>query len=225
MSNSSTSGSGQERGGGNPPKWAWWVIGILVPVIGIAATIWAASAKSDRAERPIASATSGSASTEPTPTPTTEQASPSASSEAPATTTAAPTATETGPEKVFLNTLETVGTSKFFASNVTFRGKGFADSLASEQQGCDGAAEYNLGTHWSKLTFTAGMDDNSYETTGSLTVSADDVVLWTGTVAVGQPRPMTFSVKDKVRLTISYQRHDCSTEDSWISLGNATLVR
>lgn len=223
LSDSSTNGSGQERGAGNPPKWAWWVIGILVPATGIAATIWAASARSDGTPPPVASATSSSA-TSPEPVPTTEQASPSTSSDAPDTASAEPSATETGAQKVLLNTLDTIGDSDFFASNVSFRGKPFADSLASHQE-CSGSVGYNLGTEWSRFTFTAGMDDNSYETTGSLTVSADDTVLWTGNVMVGQPLPKTFSVKDKVRLTISFERSDCANEDTWIALGNPTLVR
>ncbi|MFJ7779805.1 hypothetical protein [Streptomyces yangpuensis] len=31
--------------GSGPPGWAWWVIGIVIPVLGIAATVRATSAK------------------------------------------------------------------------------------------------------------------------------------------------------------------------------------
>ncbi|MFD9725328.1 hypothetical protein [Streptomyces sp. NPDC059072] len=31
--------------GGHPPRWAWWVIGIVIPVLGIGATVWTTSAK------------------------------------------------------------------------------------------------------------------------------------------------------------------------------------
>lgn len=225
LSDSTVSDPGQEQSRGNPPKWSWWVIGILVPAVGIAATVWAASSKSDRPPQPVASASSSSASSGPKPTPTTEDASPSASSETSATPTVDPSTTEASTETVFLNTLDTIGQNDFFASNVTFRGKDFPDSLASDSD-CQGSAQYNLGTRWSKFTFTAGMDDNSYEKRGALTISVDDTVLWTGTVALGQPRPMSFSVKDKLRLAISYERYDCPSDGgSWVSLGNATLAR
>ncbi|MGW0660973.1 hypothetical protein [Streptodolium elevatio] len=29
------------------PKWAWWIVGIVIPVIGIVVTIWAANPSSD----------------------------------------------------------------------------------------------------------------------------------------------------------------------------------
>ncbi|MFC9817755.1 hypothetical protein ACFVJM_37560 [Streptomyces virginiae] len=37
---------------GNPPGWAWWVIGIVIPVLGIAATVWTTSAKTPRTTPP-----------------------------------------------------------------------------------------------------------------------------------------------------------------------------
>ncbi|MCF2528893.1 hypothetical protein [Yinghuangia soli] len=44
------------------PKWAWWVVGIVIPVIGILVTIWAAggsSSDADNTARETQSATGG----------------------------------------------------------------------------------------------------------------------------------------------------------------------
>ncbi|MFE1413637.1 hypothetical protein ACIGFK_34435 [Streptomyces sp. NPDC085524] len=38
--------------GGSPPRWAWWVIGIVIPVLGIAATVWTTSAKTPGSAAP-----------------------------------------------------------------------------------------------------------------------------------------------------------------------------
>ncbi|MFI6423188.1 NPCBM/NEW2 domain-containing protein [Streptomyces sp. NPDC050842] len=110
---------------------------------------------------------------------------------------------------------------------MTLRGKTYPDSLSSDSH-CPprGSIEYNLGTQWSTFTFTAGMDDNSAATSGTLTISADDETLWTGTVTLGRPRDLTLSVKDKVRMTIAYTHDEgCEASDSWVALGDATLVR
>ncbi|MFJ9591675.1 hypothetical protein ACIRS3_02845 [Streptomyces virginiae] len=39
---------------GNPPRWAWWVIGIVIPVLGIAATVWTTSTKTPSSSPPPA---------------------------------------------------------------------------------------------------------------------------------------------------------------------------
>ncbi|MET8972246.1 NPCBM/NEW2 domain-containing protein [Streptomyces hydrogenans] len=219
---------------GQPPAWAWWVIGILVPVIGIVATVWANSGRADKAVPPPAVTTS---TTSESPSASPAEAEPSTSGtgeETPATTasretssTAAPQESETGPERIFLNTLDPVDGGHFFASSVTLRGKTYADSLSSDSH-CPprGSIGYNLGTQWSKFTFTAGLDDNSAASSGSLTISADDETLWTGTVALGRHRELSLNVKDKLRLTIAYEHDEgCQGTDSWVVLGNATLIR
>ncbi|MFB7206740.1 hypothetical protein [Streptomyces sp. INR7] len=38
----------------NPPGWAWWVIGIVIPVLGIAATVWTTSTKTTSSSPPPA---------------------------------------------------------------------------------------------------------------------------------------------------------------------------
>ncbi|MGW7436562.1 hypothetical protein [Streptomyces sp. NPDC054849] len=42
--------------GGHPPRWAWWVIGIVVPVVGTVATVFATSGRND-AQPPSAGGT------------------------------------------------------------------------------------------------------------------------------------------------------------------------
>ncbi|MEU8135569.1 hypothetical protein [Streptodolium elevatio] len=50
------------------PKWAWWIVGIVIPVIGIVVTIWAANPSSDSGtadagtDRPPAATGTGSGS-------------------------------------------------------------------------------------------------------------------------------------------------------------------
>ncbi|MFE2322831.1 hypothetical protein ACFXD5_02700 [Streptomyces sp. NPDC059385] len=39
---------------GHPPRWAWWVIGIVIPVLGIAAMVWTTSAKAPSSSAPPA---------------------------------------------------------------------------------------------------------------------------------------------------------------------------
>ncbi|MFF9147471.1 NPCBM/NEW2 domain-containing protein [Streptomyces sp. NPDC014861] len=210
------------------------MIGILVPVIGIVATIWANSGRADKAVSPPA-VTTPATSESPSAFPAEAEPSTSATPEGPPTatasdetsTTAAPQESETGPSKIFLNTLEAVDGGHFFAASVTLRGKTYADSLSSDPH-CPprGSIEYNLGTRWGKFTFTAGLDDNSAASNGSLTISADDETLWTGTVALGQPRDLSLNVKDKLRLTIAYEHDEgCQGTDTWVVLGNATLIR
>ncbi|MEV7525349.1 hypothetical protein [Streptomyces sp. NPDC091371] len=60
---------------GHPPRWAWWVIGIVVPVLGTVTTLLATSAREGGAQPPAGGATAqgaptASPSTSPTPTPT-----------------------------------------------------------------------------------------------------------------------------------------------------------
>ncbi|MEU8885216.1 NPCBM/NEW2 domain-containing protein [Streptomyces hydrogenans] len=198
------------------------------------ATVWANSGRADKAVPPPA-VTISTTSESPSASPAEAEPSTSGAVEEPPPTTAsgetsptaAPQESETGAEQIFLNTLDPVDGGHFFASSVTLRGKTYADSLSSDSH-CPprGSIEYNLGTQWSKFTFTAGLDDNSAASSGSLTISADDETLWTGTVALGRHRDLSLNVKDKLRLTISYEHDEgCQGTDSWVVLGNATLIR
>ncbi|MFD9727392.1 hypothetical protein [Streptomyces sp. NPDC059072] len=89
---------------GHPPRWAWWVIGIVVPVVGTVATLFATSAKNDPATPPAASgaapATAGSAS--PRPSPQASSPSPSVSetkiAPLPGPSSASPSPSGSGPD-------------------------------------------------------------------------------------------------------------------------------
>ncbi|WP_151770310.1 NPCBM/NEW2 domain-containing protein [Streptomyces abyssomicinicus] len=219
----------EERRPGQPPTWAWWVIGILVPVIGIVATVWATSNKSEGPAKAAPAASSPATSSsgpeptdvaaERTPTPTERE------SDLPTPTGSPEEGSDA--EKVLLSTLEQVEGTRIVPKRVTFRGKEYPDSLASDST-CParGSVSYNLGTQWDTFTFTAGIDDNSAATSGSLTVTADGKTLWTGEVTLGAPRDLTLSVKDVLRLEIAYEHgNGCSGWDSWVALGDATLLK
>ncbi|MFG2877052.1 hypothetical protein ACGFYU_18995 [Streptomyces sp. NPDC048337] len=47
----------QASSSGHPPRWAWWVIGIVVPVLGTAATMLATSAREGASPPPAAGVT------------------------------------------------------------------------------------------------------------------------------------------------------------------------
>ncbi|MFD7262732.1 hypothetical protein [Streptomyces sp. NPDC059874] len=86
---------------GHPPRWAWWVIGIVIPVVGTVATVFATSEKNDTSPPPArgatAPATNGSASPEPSASPS---RSASGRSVAPlaSPSSASPSASATGPD-------------------------------------------------------------------------------------------------------------------------------
>ncbi|MFC8449484.1 NPCBM/NEW2 domain-containing protein [Kitasatospora sp. NPDC057223] len=212
------------------------MIGIVVPLLGTAGTVWVTSEKPARqpsVQSPIVasvfSTSPSSASAEPAASASrTSTASPSATLVTSGESSpSVPAVSGAGPEKVLLNTLSAIGGSSFRASYTTMRGKEYADSLVSTRE-CPprGSVDYNLGTVWSEFTFTAGMDDNSSDTSGSLTITVDGETLWTGSVEVGKPRDLKFTVKDKLRLTISYTYEgSCQGTKSWVSLGNPTLTK
>ncbi|MEV8532916.1 hypothetical protein [Streptomyces sp. NPDC051211] len=54
---------------GNPPRWAWWVIGIVIPVMGTAVTLLAASGNKEPSPRGAASGPTVAPASTPTPTP------------------------------------------------------------------------------------------------------------------------------------------------------------
>ncbi|MFD8633474.1 hypothetical protein [Streptomyces sp. NPDC059533] len=89
---------------GHPPRWAWWVIGIVVPVVGTVATLFATSAKNDTATPSGASgaATATAGPSSPQPSPSASSPSPSASgtkvAPLPGPSSASPSPSGSGPD-------------------------------------------------------------------------------------------------------------------------------
>lgn len=86
------------------PKWAWWIVGIVIPVIGIAVTIWAANPSSNSdpsdaaSDRPSAATSSGS---RPGPTGSPQAAAPPAA-DVPRKVLVGPVEVTIGPGKSYL---------------------------------------------------------------------------------------------------------------------------
>lgn len=210
---------------GHPPQWAWWVIGIVVPVLGIAATLLATSNKSGSTAAPTPPATTAPHDS-PTPGPPSSSASTPEGSPAAPPPASSPTPTPTGSKQVSLTTLDPVAYTSFGASTATLDGKAYDDSLVSSAP-CPfrGDIEFNLGKQWKKINLAAGMDDNSVPGSVVLTISADDEVLFRGSLSLGSVRELHLDITDKLHMNFHYDGggSGCDGSKRWIVLGNPSL--
>ncbi|MFF4577050.1 serine/threonine protein kinase [Streptomyces sp. NPDC001373] len=113
------------------------------------------------------------------------------------------------PGGVSLTTLEPVAKSEyawFEAGDGTLGSQRYDTALvaAGPYKICDGSASYDLGGSWKTLTMVAGVDDASTHANAGVTVNVDGRSVWSGTLRVGSPRPLSIDVANGKRLDISY---------------------
>lgn len=211
---------------GHPPRWAWWVIGIVIPLLGTATTFLVTSQK-DR----NTAASAASHAPAPESPPADHESSPPASdtaSQTPAPSSSPPESANpapTGPREVSLTTMDQVGGSSFVAASATLDGKAYEDSLVSTPR-CPSRddVKFNLGKEWKKFSLVAGIDDDSVTDSAEIIITADDETLYRTTLTLGNPKELALDVSDRIRLTIHYSEGGgCSGKDTWIVLGNAKL--
>ncbi|MFJ8214707.1 serine/threonine protein kinase [Streptomyces sp. NPDC096033] len=129
---------------------------------------------------------------------------------------------------VSLTTLQPVAKSEyawFEAGDGTLGSQRYDTALvaAGPYKICDGAATYDLGGDWKTLTMVAGVDDASTHANARVTVEVDGKSLWSGTLRVGSPQPVSLDVANGRRLAISYVDPGNTCGMGRLVLGTPTL--
>ncbi len=131
---------------------------------------------------------------------------------------------------VSLTTLQPVAKSEyawFEAGDGTLGSQRYDTALvaAGPYKICDGAATYDLGGGWKTLTMVAGVDDASTHANARVTVEVDGKSLWSGTLRVGSPQPVSLDVANGRRLAISYVDPGNTCGMGRLVLGTPTLTK
>ncbi|MFD5418331.1 protein kinase [Streptomyces sp. NPDC127069] len=129
---------------------------------------------------------------------------------------------------VSLTTLQPVAKSEyawFEAGDGTLGSQRFETALvaAGPYKICDGAASYDLGGGWKTLTMVAGVDDASTHANARVSVQVDGKSVWSGTLRVGSPEPLSLDVANGRRLDISYVDPGNTCGMGRLVLGTPTL--
>ncbi|MFJ9032496.1 serine/threonine protein kinase [Streptomyces sp. NPDC102274] len=115
------------------------------------------------------------------------------------------------------------GDDVFSVKEAVINSKGHSDAFVSESD-CGGYMEFNIGRAWSTLDLVAGIEDNSVEYAARLRITLDGTSLFDEKIELGKPRTRPLSVKDGLRLVISYSATDTETCDAGtVALGTPTL--
>ncbi|MEW1635517.1 protein kinase [Streptomyces sp. NPDC093801] len=134
------------------------------------------------------------------------------------------------PGGVSLTTLTPVAKSEyawFEAGDGTLGSQRYDSALvaAGPYKICDGAASYDLGGGWKTLTMVAGVDDASTHANARVTVEVDGKSVWSGTLRVGSPKPLSLDVSNGKRLDISYVDPGNTCGMGRLVLGTPTLKK
>ncbi|MFJ8164632.1 protein kinase [Streptomyces sp. NPDC096136] len=141
-----------------------------------------------------------------------------------------PTPAASDPGGVSLTTLDPVAKSEyawFEAGGGTLGSQRYDTALvaAGPYKICDGSASYDLGGGWKTLTMVAGVDDASTHASADVTVDVDGKSVWSGTLRVGSPKPLSIDVANGKRLDISYVDPGRTCGMGRLVLGTPTLKK
>ncbi|MFE3764661.1 serine/threonine protein kinase [Streptomyces sp. NPDC059104] len=141
-----------------------------------------------------------------------------------------PSPSPSAPGGVSLTTLEPVAKSEyawFEPGDGTLGSQRYDTALvaAGPYKICDGAASYDLGGGWRTLTMVAGVDDASTHANARVTVEVDGKSVWSGTLRVGSPKPLSLDVANGRRLDISYVDPGNTCGMGRLVLGTPTLKK
>ncbi|MFD6338095.1 serine/threonine protein kinase [Streptomyces sp. NPDC060131] len=115
------------------------------------------------------------------------------------------------------------GDDMFSVKEAAINSENHSDAFVSDYD-CGGYMEFNLGRAWSTLDLVAGIEDNSVEGTARLHITLDGTPLFEEKIELGKPRNRSLSVKNGLRLVISYTATDTETCDAGtVALGTPTL--
>ncbi|MFJ9207926.1 serine/threonine protein kinase [Streptomyces sp. NPDC102264] len=115
------------------------------------------------------------------------------------------------------------GDDMFSVKEAVINSKGHSDAFVSDYD-CGGYMEFNLGRAWSTLDLVAGIEDNSVKDTARLRITLDGTPLFEEKIELGEPQNRSLSVKNGLRLVISYTATDTETCDAGtVALGTPTL--
>ncbi|MGV9268457.1 protein kinase domain-containing protein [Kitasatospora sp. NPDC003701] len=154
---------------------------------------------------------------------------PSSGVPSPATSATGAGPTATTPGRTFLGDLTPLsGDKELTSGGGSVDGVDFPSSLLSNASTCGPysnyfkGADYNLGKRWSRLTLTAGIEDNSSKPDGKIRIIGDGKVLVTRDLHLGRSEKLDLDVRGVLRLTVSYGA-DCNSEYGTVVFGDATL--
>ncbi|PVE10362.1 serine/threonine protein kinase [Streptomyces scopuliridis] len=129
-----------------------------------------------------------------------------------------------GADAVSLTGFEQIdGDDTFSVKEAVINSQGHSDAFVSEAD-CGGYMEFNLGRAWSTLDLVTGIDDNSVEYTARLRITLDGTSLFDEKIELGKPRKPSLTVKNGLRLVISYTATDTEACNAGtVALGTPTL--
>ncbi|MFB6982450.1 protein kinase domain-containing protein [Streptomyces scopuliridis] len=115
------------------------------------------------------------------------------------------------------------GDDAFSVKEAVINSQGHSDAFVSDSD-CDGYMEFNIGRAWSTLDLVAGIDDNSVDYTARLRITLDGTSLLDEKIELGKPRKPSLTVRNGLRLVISYTATDTEACDAGtVALGTPTL--
>ncbi|MFD7087338.1 serine/threonine protein kinase [Streptomyces sp. NPDC059883] len=115
------------------------------------------------------------------------------------------------------------GDDAFSVKEAVINSATHSDAFVSDAD-CGGYMEFNIGRAWSTLDLVAGIEDNSVEYTARLRITLDGTPLFDEKIELGKPHKPSLTVKNGLRLVVSFSATDTETCDAGtVALGTPTL--